>query len=605
MPVTEAAGVVSPGLYQRSKAGMTLATDPLGDAPTADAIRAQVDCMVSSDTFNRSPQLGAFLRFVVEAVLHGKSDRIKAYTIGVEVLRRSTSFDPQLDPIVRVEATRLRRAIGRYYAGPGASDPVIIDLPRGSYVPTFRRRTEDDQLAVDGDGVATSGRGTPRFRLAAALVAMLVLVVMGVFVWQQIDGPSSGDALSTAEANGRLGAGYPGSGMPVLAVEPFETTGMRRPRAISDSGLYQKLRDAFVRFDTVNVLATQPRPGASGTPPARADYVLRGGVDYLDDGTTTVRLRLIDHGNGAVVWSSTSERIVATRDHDAVEESIVLATAGTLVQPFGVIHTRARVKHLASSAGDPRYRCVIEASESLRSFDPQGHASARTCLEQLTADAPSFVVGLRYLAAIYLREYLYGLGSSPATAATLDQALRTSRRAVELHPEGSRAYNTLGSVQFARREFAQAFAASERAVALNKYDMAVLGDFGGRLIAAGQIDRGMTLLRRAAAAGTVRPAPHHFYLFLGLYMTGDMPGAAAQAAQLTGVTYPLGVVARILAAQATGDRDKARSLIDALVAAQPGWRDDPRGQLAKFFPEPAIVDRLTGDLAIAGLGGRS
>ena len=76
--------------------------------------------MIGSDVFSRSPQLGAFLRFVVEAVLHGKADRIKAYTIGVEVLRRDTRFDPQLDPIVRVEATRLRRAIERYYAGPGA-----------------------------------------------------------------------------------------------------------------------------------------------------------------------------------------------------------------------------------------------------------------------------------------------------------------------------------------------------------------------------------------------------------------------------------------------------------------------------------------------------
>ena len=88
----------------------------------------------------RSPQLGAFLRFVVEAVLQGKSDRIKGYTIGVEVLRRDPSFDPQADPIVRVEATRLRRTIERYYAGPGADDAIIVDLPRGSYVPTFRRR---------------------------------------------------------------------------------------------------------------------------------------------------------------------------------------------------------------------------------------------------------------------------------------------------------------------------------------------------------------------------------------------------------------------------------------------------------------------------------
>src|ERR1700749_4215049 len=97
--------------------------------------------MATSDVFSRSPQLGAFLRFVVEAVLHGKADHIKAYTIGVEVLRRDAGFDPQLDPIVRVEATRLRRALERYYAGPGASDDVLIEVPLGGYVPAFSRRS--------------------------------------------------------------------------------------------------------------------------------------------------------------------------------------------------------------------------------------------------------------------------------------------------------------------------------------------------------------------------------------------------------------------------------------------------------------------------------
>ena len=76
-------------------------------------------------------------------VLRGQSERLKGYTIGVEVLRRDTSFDPQIDPIVRVEATRLRRAIERYYAGPGANDLIAISLPRGGYVPriAWRART--------------------------------------------------------------------------------------------------------------------------------------------------------------------------------------------------------------------------------------------------------------------------------------------------------------------------------------------------------------------------------------------------------------------------------------------------------------------------------
>ena len=88
---------------------MTMA-DSIGNAVAPDEIRAALQRMIGSDVFSRSPQLGAFLRFVVEAVLHGRAGRIKAYTIGVEVLRRDAKFDPQLDPIVRVEATRLRRA---------------------------------------------------------------------------------------------------------------------------------------------------------------------------------------------------------------------------------------------------------------------------------------------------------------------------------------------------------------------------------------------------------------------------------------------------------------------------------------------------------------
>ena len=88
--------------------------------PAPDEIRAAVERMIGE---RRVQPLAAAWRF---PALRGRGGaarqgrRIKAYTIGVEVLRRDTRFDPQLDPIVRVEATRLRRAIERYYAGPGA-----------------------------------------------------------------------------------------------------------------------------------------------------------------------------------------------------------------------------------------------------------------------------------------------------------------------------------------------------------------------------------------------------------------------------------------------------------------------------------------------------
>src|SRR3954464_6369141 len=121
---------------------MNVATKQQTSEPDPAQIRAQVACMTASNVFRNSPQLASFLQFVVEELLRGNAERLKGYTIGVEVLRRATSFDPQLDPIVRVEATRLRRAIERYYAGPGAGAELIISLPRGGDAPRIGWRTE-------------------------------------------------------------------------------------------------------------------------------------------------------------------------------------------------------------------------------------------------------------------------------------------------------------------------------------------------------------------------------------------------------------------------------------------------------------------------------
>src|SRR2546423_8245607 len=119
---------------------MPILTAQIDACPNADEVRAALGHMAASEAFRGSPQLVAFLRYVVEATLRGKQDRIKGYTIAVEALGRPDNFNPQHDPIVRVEATRLRRALQRYYSNGGGTNAVQIDLPLGSYVPVFQRR---------------------------------------------------------------------------------------------------------------------------------------------------------------------------------------------------------------------------------------------------------------------------------------------------------------------------------------------------------------------------------------------------------------------------------------------------------------------------------
>ena len=211
---------------------------------------------------------------------------------------------------------------------------------------------------------------------------------------------------------------------------------------------------------------------------------------------------------------------------------------------------------------------------------------------------PSFGLGFSFLAALYVREYLYGLDHHAADLPPLERALRAARRGVELDPESTRAYEMLFLTLFVRCGLPAAFAAGDKALERNKYDMRAFGSYGQRLIAIGEVDRGMDMLMRAGNEAGVRPAVDQFFLFLGSYLRGDKAAAAFHAGQLTRDTFQLGLLARAL----TGEREAARAALARLFALNPEWRDTPRSQLEKFFPAASIVDRLAADLATAASG---
>jgi len=577
--------------------------DAAGSDPTPEEVRAALERIAASEGFRRSPQLATFLRFTVEAVLRGERERVKAYTIAVEALGRDERFDPQSDPIVRVEATRLRRAVERYYAGPGVDDPVLIELRPGSYVPAFRRRA----AAVRHNPVLVRLRALaqpilhPR-SLLAAVIAVSIAVALTISVqWKSRQEPGRVPDVARRGAEPATTALTPGNGMPILLVGRLDLVGATDADlpSLADlpANLLGKIRDAFARFDAINIAAPAV---PSSIPDPRSDFQLTGSMELHPDRTVSVSFRLL--ADSTVIWSKTFDRLATAPDWSLAEEAIVRDMAATLLQPFGVIHSHDRVKLLATGAGDPRYRCVLEASESLRSFDTEQHMRSRDCLERLTSIDSSFASGLRYLAAIYLREHLFGVGGRPDDPAALDRALNAAGRAIQLQPESSRGYHTLSSILFSRGDIASALAADERAIGLNKFDLAALSDYGGRLVCAGQIERGMALLG-AVEAGVLRQSTHQFYLFLAHYLQGELPEATQNANQITSDVYPLGLLARGLAAAANGDRGKARDALDRLVALRPAWRDHTRGELLKFFPEPSILDRLARDLAAAGLSG--
>jgi hypothetical protein len=116
------------------------ALETLEVAP-ADA-RAQIERLMESKIFETSDAHRRLLQYLSEKSLSGEADRLKEYTIGIEAFGKPDSYDPKHDSIVRLQVSRLRQKLAMYYQEGGASDPVVVSLPKGAFRLTFDRKPE-------------------------------------------------------------------------------------------------------------------------------------------------------------------------------------------------------------------------------------------------------------------------------------------------------------------------------------------------------------------------------------------------------------------------------------------------------------------------------
>src|SRR5580693_3664896 len=133
----------------------------------------ELEKILSSNGFRDAEGLKRFLRYTVEHTLHGEGSQLKEYRLGVEVFDRDSSFDPRLDPVVRMAARRLRSKLKDYYETEGVQDPICITVPKGSYAAAFSQRgAKELPLAVVEPSQPT------RYRLLAGIGLVLLFVAI-------------------------------------------------------------------------------------------------------------------------------------------------------------------------------------------------------------------------------------------------------------------------------------------------------------------------------------------------------------------------------------------------------------------------------------------
>jgi tetratricopeptide (TPR) repeat protein len=592
-------------------------------APTEATVRDALARLTRSDGFRSSPQLQAFLTFIVEATLAGRQDRIKGYTIAVEALGRGDDFDPQIDPIVRVEATRLRRTIDTYYAGPGREDPLRILVPRGSYVPEFRTGPPVEQEPVPVEPVAppptvvsaprpaTPAATAPaRLPLHVLLAGAAAALVVGFGAWFMLT-PAPAPPPPEVTGSGPPARPVPplaGSGRPLVFVRTFETLGRPPDNNRVPARVVQvRVRDALSHFDDIRVLSgllPPMHPGDSGSAApedllTRSDYALGGSLDFSQAGKATLSFRLSDVADGTVFWTRQFPDIPLADLNAETLDAVVRQIATVIAQPYGVIRAHHRAR---GALNDVRFACLATTYDYWRTYEPSTYVAARACLEQVVQRDTTFSLGFAALAQLYLEEFRTGLGRLPGQTPPLDRALAAARRAVELRPEGARAHQALLDVLFHRGEIEASLAAGAKAVELNPFDTDILADYGARLVAAGRYEQGLRHLEDASQLQTTLPPWYRVFRFLGHYMLGAGERADAEARAIDAPSFGLGWAIRLVAAQARGDRDTVAAAKARLIALQPGWKTAPRAELARFFPPGPLLDRLTRDLSAAGLG---
>jgi hypothetical protein len=107
------------------------------EAPSAEQCRQQIHRIIQSPTFRTALTLQQLFQFVADRAIAGTTEGLKEYTIGVEAFGRKEDFDPKTDPIVRVQIHRLRQKLKEYYDAEGSRDPILIEIPKGHYLPSF------------------------------------------------------------------------------------------------------------------------------------------------------------------------------------------------------------------------------------------------------------------------------------------------------------------------------------------------------------------------------------------------------------------------------------------------------------------------------------
>jgi hypothetical protein len=582
-----------------------------------DAVRDELARVLASDAFVASPMLAAFLRYVVEETLAGRDDRLKAYSIAVGALGRAQTFDPNDNPLVRVQARRLRLALRRHYEG-RADLRLRIELPLGTYVPLFHdvaaaaepaagpAREAEDAAECDAPSLplplpepaeTSPPPPTPppptRGERRGAVIGAVALLLAGI-------------AIGAVATRWREVAVAPPSPPPEVAVAPVASRNLDASRLLPlvvvevevrnaallgfDGEIFRNRIETFAqRFDDTVVISRRSPdyPAPAGQPLYRLHFI-------ADRDGTGIRLyyRLLHAGDERLVRSGD----LALRTEPAAKETMPRETPPELALVRDLVQLHGAITRDLADLDDisSELTCLGQAWHYFTEPTADNNRIARSCLTPVVAENPRLVPALTMLGAMYLCDYRQGFADSAEDPLVRADVLL--RRAGRIAPASSAPHRILLNLLHLRGDTAAALVAGARAIELNPEDMNAVGAYGSLLARIGRYEEALTLLRRAAADMDSPPRWMQYFTFLALNNLGRTDEADRQVALFEGTRSSLFLTAVAIRAHRRGDAAGAGAALEALATLEPDFVVDRRTFLRRRGLADAVIDRLAVDL---------
>jgi TolB-like protein len=530
----------------------------MADPPQKDQeIIKQVDRICDSPEFKAKKRLCRFLRFIVDETLSGRDKELKGYVIATSVFDRDKDFDPDHDPIVRIQAGRLRRSLEIYYLREGRNDPIHIIIPRGAYKAIFLPVAE----------VNKSNMGTIR----------------------QVDTPSK---RNTSE--------------PTIGVLPFKNLTGNPDKEYFIYGFGEELAVELAQYEDLIVVDCQP-PGQSAygsedflknAQKGNIHFVLEGSV-RLEEDTITIVIKLIDLNNNEQIWAERFQRSVSANNLVAIQEEIAQNSARILGTEYGIILNRLSQESLRRK---PKQLDTYDAI--LRFYYYESHMSrelaisAMHALERAIKIDPNCGIAHAMLASIYGSRYAL---DAPGSEDALTKMVSLAEQALQLEPNRVFVHIVYAWRCFICNERQRFLNAIDRCLSMNLNTPLRMGLIGFYLSLFGEWEKGKELLDRAMHYKTGYPLYFYAATMLYFYRNRDYESAWRESQNFQIPDLFWGPMLRAAVLGQLGRLEAAQTEIQQLKSLNPDFESKAGDLISRFVKETDLVEHIIDGLSKAGM----